>query len=405
MLYPFYQAQADLLDPMRAMARTTSSMLRTVTPSVPHGIFLRHLNAALDIFGYSGTTHARPKYGVQLESSVNAAVSVNEEIVFATAFANLLHFKKQTRRHEPKVLVVAPMSGHFSTLLRNTVEVLLNDHDVYITDWKNVRDVPLSAGRFGFDEYVEHVIQFLGKLGPGAHVMGVCQPAVAVLAAVALMAEDKNPATPRSMTLMAGPIDTRNNPTKVNVLAKSKDLDWFESSMIDVVPWRYRGAGRRVFPGFIQLAAFVSMNLDRHINAHLRQFRNLASEDHKASEMHRQFYDEYFAVMDLPAEFYLETVDKIFMRHELAKGELTYKGRPVRPEAISTTSLLTVEGERDDICGLGQTSVALDLCSNLQPMLKRHHVQMGVGHYGVFSGRRWEAEIYPLVREVIQFAA
>ncbi|MBU6448292.1 MAG: polyhydroxyalkanoate depolymerase [Rhodospirillales bacterium] len=405
MLYPIYQAQADFIDPLRAIARTTSSLMRVVTPSAPHGILLRHFNAALEVFGYSGTTHQRPNYGIDQVKDGNASVSVTEEIVFATPFASLLHFKKDVRRSEPKVLVVAPLSGHFATLLRNTVEVLLKDHDVYITDWKNIRDVPLSAGCFGFDEYVEHVIQLLEKLGPRAHVMGVCQPAVAVLAAVSLMAEDKNPATPRSMTLMAGPIDTRNNPTKVNVLAKAKDINWFENSMISVVPWRYRGAGRRVFPGFMQLTAFVAMNLDRHISAHIRQFRNLASEDQKSSDMHRQFYDEYFAVMDLPAEFYLETVDRIFIRHELAKGELTYKGRRVRPEAISKTFLFTVEGERDDICGLGQTSAALDLCSNLRPLLKRHHVQTGVGHYGVFSGRRWENEIYPLVREVIQLAA
>ena len=405
MLYPMYQAQADFIDPMRAIARTTSSLMRIVTPSAPYGTLLRHLNAALEVFGYSGTTHQRPNYGIDRVTDGNASVSVTEEVVFTTPFANLLHFKKDVRRSEPKVLVVAPLSGHFATLLRNTVEVLLKDHDVYITDWKNIRDVPLSAGRFGFDEYVEHVIQFLEKLGPRGHVMGVCQPAVAVLAAVSLMAEDKNPATPRSMTLMAGPIDTRNNPTKVNVLAKAKDINWFENNMISVVPWRYKGAGRRVFPGFMQLAAFVTMNLDRHIRAHMRQFHNLASEDQKASDVHRQFYDEYFAVMDLPAEFYLETVDRIFMRHELAKGELTYKGRPVYPEAINKTFLLTVEGERDDICGLGQTSAALDLCSNLRPVLKRHHVQTGVGHYGVFSGRRWEVEIYPLVREVIQFSA
>ena len=405
MFYPVYQAQADLIDPVRAAARTASSLVRMLSPRVPYGIFPRYLSAAMEVFSHSGTTHERPSYGIEQIESGNESVLVTEEIVTTTPFANLLRFKKNTNRREPKVLVVAPMSGHFATLLRNTVEVLLKDHDVYITDWKNIRDVSISAGLFGFDDYVEHVIKFLERLGPRVHVMGVCQPAVAVLAAVALMSEDKNPATPRSMTLMAGPIDTRRNPTKVNVLAKTKDIHWFEDRMISVVPWRFKGAGRRVFPGFMQLSAFVSMNLDKHIGAHMRQIRNLASEDYKAAETHHQFYDEYFAVMDLSAEFYLETVDKIFMRHELAVGELTYRGRPVRPETIRKTFLLTVEGERDDICGLGQTSAALDLCSNLRPLLKRHHVQTGVGHYGVFSGRRWEAEIYPLVREVIQFSA
>jgi poly(3-hydroxybutyrate) depolymerase len=265
--------------------------------------------------------------------------------------------------------------------------------------------VPVEAGRFGFDVYVEHVIKFLEFLGPRSHVLGICQPAVAVLAAVAIMSEDNNEATPRSMTLMAGPIDTRRNPTKVNKLAKTKDLSWFEDRMIGVVPWRFHGAGRRVYPGFIQLSAFVSMNLDKHIGAYFRQFRSLAAGDKAAAEMHRVFYDEYLAVMDLPAEFYLETVKRIFMDHELATGQLTYHGRLVRPDMIKKTFLFTIEGERDDICGLGQTAAALDLCSSLRPVLKRHHVQTGAGHYGIFSGSRWVHEVYPRVREVIQFSA
>ncbi len=405
MLYQIYQAQADLIDPLRKMARNSSSLLRTITPHAPYGIFLRHFNAALEVFGHSGTTHQRPSYGIKEIAVGNSLVAVNDVVVLSTPFANLLHFKKDSGRQQPKVLVVAPLSGHFATLLRDTVEVLLRDHDVYITDWKNARDIPVSAGYFGFDDYVEHVINFLEEMGPRSHVVGVCQPTVAVLAAVSVMAEDHNPATPRSMTLMAGPIDTRRNPTRVNLLAKAKDISWFEDKMIGVVPWRYKGAGRRVYPGFMQLTSFVSMNLDKHITAHMRQYRNLAAEDKQSSDTHRQFYDEYLAVMDLPAEFYLETVDKIFMQHLLAKGELTYRGRAVHPSAIRKTFLFTVEGERDDICGLGQTAAALDLCSNLRPLLKRHHVQTGVGHYGVFSGRRWENEIYPLVREVIQFSA
>lgn len=404
MIYQIYQAQADFIDPLRKMARNTSSLLQAITPRAPYGIFMRHFNAALDVFGYSGTTHQRPNYGIREIEAGNNVVSVNEEAVFSTPFADLLHFKKDSDRQQPKVLVVAPLSGHFATLLRNTIEVLLRDHDVYVTDWKNARDIPVSAGRFGFDEYVEHVITFLEQMGPRSHVVGVCQPTVAVLAGVSIMAEDNNPATPRSMSLLAGPIDTRRNPTKVNRLAKTKDISWFEDKMIGVVPWRYKGAGRRVYPGFMQLSAFVSMNLDKHIGAHLRQYRNIAAEDQQSSAMHRNFYDEYLAVMDLPAEFYLETVDRIFMKHQLAKGELMYHGRPVRPSAIRKTFLLTIEGERDDICGLGQTAAALDLCSNLRPMFKRHHIQTGVGHYGVFSGRRWEKEIYPLVREVIQFS-
>ena len=403
MIYQMYQAQADIMDPLRMMARTSSALLRTVTPSQPYGIALRHITAALDVFGQSGTTHKRPAYAIRNVTVGNSLVNIEEEIVFSTPFASLLHFKKDSDRKQPKILLVAPLSGHFATLLHNTVEVLLQDHDVYITDWHNARDMPVEAGRFGFDEYIEHVIRFLEVLGPRSHVVGVCQPTVAVLAAVAVMSEDNNPATPRSMTLMAGPIDTRRNPTKVNILAKTKDISWFEDKMIGVVPWRYRGAGRQVYPGFMQLTAFVSMNLDKHIGAHIRQFRSLAGGDEVGAETHRAFYDEYLAVMDLPAEFFLETVQRIFMDHELPKGELKYRGRTVKPEAIKKTFLFTVEGERDDICGLGQTSAALDLCTNLRPLLKRHHVQTGVGHYGVFSGKRWANDIYPRVREVIEF--
>jgi poly(3-hydroxybutyrate) depolymerase len=404
MLYQMYQAQADIMDPLRAMARNTSRLMKTVTPHEPYGLALRHINAAFEVFGYSGVTHKRPAYGIEKVQVGNALVDVVDETVFATQFASLVHFKKDTDRKQPKVLLCAPMSGHFATLLRNTIEVLLQDHDVYVTDWHNARDIPVEAGKFGFDEYVEHIIKFLEFLGPRSHVIGVCQPTVATLAAVSVMAEADNPATPRSMTLMAGPIDTRRNPTRVNILAKTKDIAWFEDKMIGVVPWRYRGAGRRVYPGFVQLSAFVSMNLDKHMAAHFKQYRSLAAEDKVSADTHRAFYDEYLAVMDLPAEFYLETVKRIFMDHELPKGELHYRGKLVKPSAIKKTFLFTVEGERDDICGLGQTASALDLCSSLRPLLKRHHVQVGVGHYGVFSGKRWATEIYPRVREVIEFS-
>ena len=404
MNYQMYQAQADIMDPLRFMARTTGRLLRTVTPKEPYGLALRHVDAALEVFGYSGVTHKRPDFNIKDILVGNNMVTVTDEVVFATPFASLVHFKKDSERKQPKVLVCAPMSGHFATLLRNTVEVLLQDHDVYITDWHNARDIPVSAGVFGFDEYVEHIIRFLEFLGPRSHVIGVCQPTVAVLAAVAVMSEDENPCTPRSMCLLAGPIDTRRNPTKVNRLAKTKNISWFEDKMVTVVPWRYRGGGRRVYPGFMQLTAFVTMNLDKHMSAHFKQFRSLAAQDTLAAETHRAFYDEYLAVMDLPAEFYLETVERIFQTHELPRGELKYRGRLVKPSAITRTFLFTVEGERDDICGLGQTSAALDLCTNLRPLLKRHHVQTGVGHYGVFSGRRWANEIYPRVKEVIQFS-
>jgi poly(3-hydroxybutyrate) depolymerase len=405
MIYDFYVSQADLMDPLRMMAENCSALLRSVTPEHPSGVTLRNLLAAFDVFGHSGVTHKRPAYAIKGVMVGNELMNVEDEIVFETPFASLVHFKKNIRRAQPKVLLVAPMSGHFATLRRGTVETLLKDHDVYITDWYNARDIQVKHGRFGFDDYIEHVIRFLNVLAEPSHVMAVCQPATAVLAAVSLMAEDRNPATPRSMTLMGGPIDTRCNPANVNRLAKTKDISWFDENVIGVVPWRFPGVGRRVYPGFIQLSAFMAMNLDKHVGAHLRQFHSLVAGDKVAAEMHRAFYDEYLAVMDLPAEFYLETVKRIFMDHDLPLGRLKYHDRLVKPEMIKKTFLFTVEGERDDICGLGQTAAALDLCSKLRDARKRHHVQIGVGHYGVFSGKRWENEIYPLVREVIQISA
>jgi polyhydroxyalkanoate depolymerase len=299
------------------------------------------------------------------------------------------------------VLLVAPLSGHFATLLRGTVRTMLPEHDVYITDWHNARDIALTHGRFGFDDYIEHLIQFLEKIGPGAHVVAVCQPCVAVLVAVAVMAQTDNFAQPRSMTLMAGPIDTRVNPTKVNGLANSKPIEWFEQNLIASVPWRYPGAFRRVYPGFVQLAAFMSMNIERHMKAHRDLYDNIAKGEHEKAQITRAFYDEYFAVLDLTAEFYLETVRLVFQEHALPRGTLEWQGERVDPRAIKRTMLLTVEGERDDICAVGQTAAAHDLCGGLRPYLKRHHMQAGVGHYGVFSGNRWTGQIYPLVKNVI----
>jgi polyhydroxyalkanoate depolymerase len=299
------------------------------------------------------------------------------------------------------MLVVAPLSGHFATLLRSTVETLSRDHDVYITDWKNARDIPTSEGRFGFDDYIDYVIKFLEFLGPNSHVLAVCQPCVQTLAAVALMAEDRNPAQPLSMTLMAGPIDTRISPTVVNTLATSHPHAWFEENLIYRVPFRLPGAGRRVYPGFVQLFAFMSMNMGRHAGAHRDLYFHLANGRVDAAAKIKDFYDEYFAVLDLPAEFYLETIDKVFQRALLAKGELTHRGRKINPSAIRRTALLTVEGDKDDICAVGQTAAAHDLCSTLRPHLKRHHLQAGVGHYGTFSGKRWNGQIYPQIRNLV----
>jgi poly(3-hydroxybutyrate) depolymerase len=406
MIYQLWQAQQDTQFPLRAFAQSAGNILRQMnglTARMPLAApFIRRAGAAFELIAHSRTTHARPDYGLTTTRVGNREVEVKEEAVLETPFGTLLHFAKDVAVEQPRVLVVAPMSGHFATLLRGTVEVLLPDHDVYITDWINARDIPLSAGEFAFDDFTDHLIRFMEAIGPGGHVLAVCQPAPATLAAVAVMAEAGNPATPRSMTLMAGPIDTRINPTKVNELAQSKPIDWFEKNLIGTVPWRYAGAGRRVYPGAIQLQAFMSMNLDRHLKAHRTHYRNMANGNHEAAETHRRFYDEYFAVMDLPAAYYLETVQRIFQDHDLPLGCLIHRGQVVRPEAIRRTALLTVEGERDDICAIGQTMAALDLCPAIPLTRRRHHLQTGVGHYGVFSGRRWANEVYPQVREMIQ---
>jgi poly(3-hydroxybutyrate) depolymerase len=402
MIYHLYQAQMDLLDPLRLVARSASQFMRNPWPGTEHSFSLRYLASALELMSDAATTHKRPSFDIPQVRVGNQLVSVREETTFSTSFGTLLHFAKDLATRQPKILVVAPMSGHFATLLRGTVRVLLQDHDVYITDWHNARDVALSEGDFDFDDYIDHIIRFLEVLGPGSHVMAVCQPAVAVLAAVSIMAAANNRAQPRSMTLMAGPIDTRLNPTKVNKLAKEHSIGWFERNLIGYVPPHFRGAMRRVYPGFVQLCAFMSMNLDRHARAHLDQFQNLVKGDGESAATHRRFYDEYLAVMDLPAEFYLQTVQKVFQDHDLPRGVLTWRNRPVEPAAIRRTALFTVEGELDDICAIGQTMAALDLCKNLRPAMKRHHLQTGVGHYGVFNGKRWANEIYPQVREFIQ---
>jgi poly(3-hydroxybutyrate) depolymerase len=402
MMYRLYQAHADLLAPLRQFARqsavlTTFGLSGACIPSP-----LRHFAAGLTMFADARLTHTRPPFGIEMVTVAGRAVAVREEALDATPFGTLLHFHKEHPVAQPRVLLVAPMSGHFATLLRGTVEVMLSEHDVYITDWMNARDVPITEGRFGFDEFVEHIIRFLRVIGPGGHVVAVCQPAVPALAAAAVMAEAGDLAQPRSMTLMAGPIDTRVNPTKVNELAKSRPIEWFQRHLISAVPWRFRGAFRHVYPGFVQLSAFLCMNLDRHVSAHFGKFRSLLGGDHLSVEAHRRFYDEYGTVMDLPAEFYLETVRRVFQDHELPRGELSWHGQRVRLAAIRRMGLLTVEGERDDICAVGQTMAALDLCSRIPVNLKQAHLQPGVGHYGVFNGRRWATEIYPRVREMIQ---
>jgi poly(3-hydroxybutyrate) depolymerase len=401
MNYRAIQAGVDALTPVRLAAGLANGALSLGPPWLRDTPGLSHLSAQWEMLARAGLTHHRPDFGISTVQVAGEDVPVSEELVRGTPFGNLVRFRKSSDVAQPRVLLVAPLSGHFATLLRDTVRTLLPDNDVYVTDWLNARDAPLAAGAFGFDEYVEHVIEFLTAIGPGAHLVSVCQPCAHALAAVALMAEDDHPATPRSMTLMAGPVDTRVNPTKVNELATSHTIDWFERQLISAVPGRFPGAGRRVYPGFMQLTAFMLMNLGRHVDSHVDMFTLLATGRRQEAAPGMTFYDEYFAVLDLAAEFYLETVSRVFQQHLLPRGELYWRNRKVEPRAIRKTTLLTVEGERDDICSVGQTVAAHTLCSDIFANRKRHHLQPGVGHYGVFSGRKWSSQIYPLVRNTI----
>ena len=397
MIYQAYQAHADLAGPFRTVVNAVAPVLWDMRG----WLVARKFSAACQVAALARLTHLRPLFGIDSITMGGREVAVHEEAALVTPFATLLHFKKDLRTSQPRVLIVAPMSGHFATLLRETVRTMLPDHDVYITDWHNARHVPLSAGRFGLDESIEHIMTFLGAIGPGAHLVAICQPCVTALAAVAVMSENGHPATPNSLTLMAGPIDCRISPTKVNELATMRPIEWFEDNLIGTVPLRHEGAERRVYPGFLQLTAFMNMNLERHINSFRELFENLVKGDTEKAEATRKFYEEYFAVADLPAEFYLETVRLVFQEYALARGKLKWRGKKVDPSAIRRTALLTVEGEKDDICSLGQTLAAQDLCGKLRQYLKTHYIQAGAGHYGVFSGKRWNNQIYPIVRDVI----
>jgi poly(3-hydroxybutyrate) depolymerase len=400
-MYQAYQTHSDLMAPLRHAARWSAPWLRWSSDKGVYPSTSCQAAAACEVLELAQVTHRRPPWAIDSVTSAGKLQVVTEEVAATTPFATLLRFRKPDAPVQPKVLVVAPMSGHFATLLRDTVRTLLQDHDVYVTDWHNVRDVGLSAGRFGLDEYTQHLIDFLAVLGPQSHVVAVCQPCVSSLAAVALMSEDDHPATPASLTLMAGPIDCRISPTGVNELATSKPISWFEQNLVSQVPWQHTGRGRRVYPGFVQLSAFMSMNKQRHVDAFKAYYQHLVADEFDQAEITRTFYREYMAVADLSADFYLETVEQVFQTYALPKGELRHKGRLVNPAAIRRTALLTIEGERDDICAIGQTLAAQDLASSLRPYLRTHYVQPNVGHYGVFSGRRWQQHIYPVVRDVI----
>lgn len=403
MIYQIYQAQQDVIEPFRRASGFGRRWLTRLPSALQGTLPIRHLDAAWGMMAGSGLTHVRPGFGISDVEFEGRKVAVEEQSVLDTPFCTLLRFRKPTEeRPQPRVLIVSPMACHFATLLRDTIRALLPAHDVYVTDWKNVRDVSLSDGGFDLDDYIEHLMRFLHHLGPGVHLMAICQPCPAALAAVALMSEDGHPATPATLTLMAGPIDTSMNPTQVNRTAHQHSLAWFERTVIARVPTRYEGAGRRVYPGFLQIAGFMSMNLSRHRDSFRKLYRARVANDLAVAEPIEAFYDEYFAVCDLPAEFYLQTMSRIFQERHLPEGRFLFRGRLVNPAAICRTALMTVEGGRDDICGAGQTRAAQDLCSGLRPDQRLEHVEAEAGHYGVFGGRRWTDSIFPKVREWIE---
>jgi poly(3-hydroxybutyrate) depolymerase len=402
MLYDTYQAHSDVLAPIRLMAEFCRGVLTQPWPLIEDAPFVRGAAAAMELLSNAGMSHDRPDFGIRSVVIDGKEVAVTEEVVASDPFCKLLHFLKDGFRDEPTVLVVAPLSGHFSTLLRGTVQTLLQDHNVYLTDWVNARNIPLLHGRFDLDDFVDVVIRFVRLLGPGVHVMAVCQPSVPVLAAVSLLAAADDPHQPTSMILMGGPIDTRANPTEVNRFATAHSLEWFDQTVITAVPARYPGAFRRVYPGFLQLAGFLSMNLDRHVSAHWSMFHNLVKGDGESAAATRAFYREYSSVMDLPADFYLQTIKRVFHHHDLPLGRFRVRSNRVEPSAIEHTALMTVEGERDDVCAPGQTVAAHDLCTGIPAVKKTHHLQLKVGHYGVFHGRRWQTETYPRVKAFIR---
>jgi poly(3-hydroxybutyrate) depolymerase len=405
MYYQIYEWNHAALQPYRAMADAAKLFFENPLNPVSQSSYGRSMAALMELFERTTRRYDKPAFNLPQTLVDGKTVAVTEEIVWRKPFCNLIRFHRdlpENRAADPKVLLVAPLSGHYATLLRGTVEALLPHAEVYITDWVDARMVPVSEGRFDLDDYINYVIEMFHAIGENTHVIAVCQPSVPVLAAVAMMEKAGDPFSPASMTLMGGPIDTRINPTAVNRMAAEKDIGWFRDHVIMSVPWPHPGVMRPVYPGFLQLTGFMSMNLDRHIAAHKDFFFHLVKEDGDSAEKHREFYDEFLAVMDMPAEFYLQTVETVFIRHDLPKGEMKHRGESVDPSAIRKTALLTVEGENDDISGLGQTEAAHRLCTNIPDARRMHYVQPKVGHYGVFNGSRFRQEIAPRIVDFIK---
>jgi poly(3-hydroxybutyrate) depolymerase len=405
-LYWFYEMSQAALNPARVFSEVTKLYFTNPLNPLTRTPFGKTVAATAELFERATRRYGKPEWNIASTTVGGVQVPVHINCIWERPFCRLLHFERVFERApkqaQPKILIVAPMSGHYPTLLRGTVEAFLPNHDVYITDWVDARMVPVTDGSFDLDDYIDYVISILHKLGGDCHVVAVCQPSVPVLAATALMEAKNDPYAPRSIILMGGPIDTRINPTGVNQLAEERGVEWFRRNVITKVPFPHPGVMRDVYPGFLQLYGFVSMNLDRHLDAHQQLFFELVHGDGDSAQKHREFYDEYLAVMDLTAEFYLQTVDTVFVRHALPNGKMTHRGTPVDPSTIRNAALLTIEGERDDISGVGQTEAAHRLCVNIPEQRKAHYLQLGVGHYGVFNGSRFRAEIVPRISDFIR---
>jgi poly(3-hydroxybutyrate) depolymerase len=405
--YYYYEAAHAVAGPLRAVSGATKFLFNSPANPLTYTAMGRNIAAACEMFERTTRRYGKPEFDLPSTNVNGIEVPIHERIVWEKPFCRVVHFDREfkgKRPEQPKMLIVAPMSGHYATLLRGTVQSFLSTHEVYITDWADARMVPLVAGEFNLDTYIDYVIEILQHMGPHVHVVAVCQPSVPVMAAAAVMDAHKDTCAPASMILMGGPIDTRRSPTKVNLLAKERGMEWFKSNCIVKVPFNSPGFLREVYPGFLQLSGFMAMNAERHMMAHWEMYQHLVKDDGDSAEKHRDFYDEYLSVMDLTAEFYLQTVDAVFVSHSLPKGEMTHRGEIVDLNAIHTVALMTVEGEKDDISGIGQTQAAHDLTPNLPDRLKLDHLQKGVGHYGVFNGSKFRNEIAPRMTEFIAMA-
>jgi poly(3-hydroxybutyrate) depolymerase len=398
--YQMYEMALASLGPARLVSDASRLVFANPFNPLAATPFGKNIAAGAELFERITRRYGKPAFGLENTIVGGVPVAVREEVVWQRPFCNLLHFVREGAKFEapqPKLLIVAPMSGHYATLLRGTVEAFLPTHEVYITDWNNARTIPLAVGQFDLDDYVDYLREMFAVLGPGAHSIGVCQPAVPLIAAIARIEAEDHDDIPASMTLMGGPIDTRRSPTAVNLLAERRGVEWFRRNCLNVVPFPHAGFGRLVYPGFLQLSGFMAMNLDRHVNAHVDMFNHLVSGDGDSAEKHREFYDEYMAVMDLTAEYYMQTIETVFVEHALPKGEMKHRGAPVDLKAIHRCALMTIEGENDDISGIGQTYAAQELCTEIPDPLKTHYMQKDVGHYGVFNGSRFRSQIAPRI--------